>query len=327
MATTQTSRRRTTTKKAARRARPVAKKARSVKKTAARKARPVAKKARSVKKTAARKARPVAKKARSVKKTAAHKARPVAKKARGAKTTATKTVKKGRATKVKKTTVVKKARRVAKTATRPTVTKRTPAYHPRRGGPGADAIALLKSDHREVAALFRQFERAGAGASRTKQRLVEEIIEALSRHAGIEELVFYPAVRREVKGAASDVLEAIEEHHVVKVLLSELEGMPPTADRFEAKVTVMIENVRHHVKEEEDELFPRVRARLGRARLLDIGDEMRAAKSTVPTRPHPYTPDEPPANAIVGGAVAVLDRARTAGKKVVDRVREEIPAI
>jgi hemerythrin-like domain-containing protein len=190
-----------------------------------------------------------------------------------------------------------------------------------------DAIGLLKRDHREVAALFKRFERAGEGASRTKQRVVEEIIEALSRHAGIEELVFYPAVRREVAGAASDVLEAIEEHHVVKLLLHELEGLAPTNERFDAKVTVMIENVRHHVKEEEQELFPEVRRHLGRARLLEIGDELRAAKSRVPTRPHPYAPDTPPANAIVGGAVAVIDRARTAGKKAVDRVRDEIPAL
>jgi hypothetical protein len=88
----------------------------------------------------------------------------------------------------------------------------------------------------------------------------------------------------------------------------------------------MIENVRHHVKEEEQDLFPKVRARLSRSRLLEIGDELRAAKSRVPTRPHPYAPDEPPGNVLVGGAVAVIDRARTAGKKVVDRVRDELPA-
>jgi hemerythrin-like domain-containing protein len=221
---------------------------------------------------------------RSAAKSAVRKARPVAKKARAVKTTAT--------------------------------TSRS------RSGPRVDAIALLKQDHREVAALFTRFERAGSDASRTKQRLAEQMIAALSRHAGIEELVFYPAVRREVAGADSDVLEALEEHHVVKFLLHEIEGLAPIDERFDAKVTVMIENVRHHVKEEEQELFPKVRKRLGRARLLDIGDELRAARSKVPSRPHPSSPDEPPANAIVGGAVAVIDRARTAGKKVVDRVRD-----
>ena len=214
-----------------------------------------------------------------------------------------------------------------KTAVKKTPVKKTTPRGSRNGGRSVDAIALLKQDHREVAQLFARFERAGEGAFVTKQRLVERMIEALSRHAGIEELVFYPAVRREVPGAVSDVLEALEEHHVVKVLLQELEGMAPTDERFDAKVAVTMENVRHHVKEEENELFPEVRTRLGRTRLLDIGVELRAAKARVPMRPHPYAPDEPPANAIVGGAVATLDRARTAGKKVVDRVRDEIPAL
>ena len=205
------------------------------------------------------------------------------------------------------------------------MTKRT-ATSRSRVGKRVDAITLLKQDHREVAALFTRFERAGDAATRTKQRLVEEMIEALARHAGIEELVFYSAVRREVAGTDSEVLEALEEHHVVKILLHELEALAPVDERFDAKVTVMIESVRHHVKEEEQELFPKVRKRLGRSRLLDIGDELRGAKQRVPTRPHPFSPDEPPANAIVGGAVAVLDRARTAGKKVVDRVRDEVPS-
>jgi hemerythrin-like domain-containing protein len=225
--------------------------------------------------------------------------------------------------------VAKKARAAAKSATKATkrapATKRTTAT--RRSGKSIDGITLLKQDHREVAQLFTRFERAGDGAHQTKRALVDAMIEALSLHAGIEEVVFYPAVRGEVKGANDDVLEAIEEHHIVKVLLRELEDLDPASERFDAKVTVLIENVRHHVKEEEEELFPEVRERLGRNRLLDLGDEMRTARSTVPSRPHPYAPDEPPGNAIVGGAVAVIDRARNAGKKVVDRVRDEIPTL
>jgi hemerythrin superfamily protein len=186
-----------------------------------------------------------------------------------------------------------------------------------------DAIALLKADHREVNALFKQFEQAGSARAK-KSRLVQTIIEELSRHAAIEELAFYPAVRREVAGATPDVLEAIEEHHVVKWLLYELEGLSPADERFDAKVTVLIESVRHHVREEENDLFPRVRARLGRERLVAIGDELRAAKPRVSTRPHPRAPDEPPANAIVAGAVGALDKAREVGKKAVERVREEI---
>ena len=82
---------------------------------------------------------------------------------------------------------------------------------------------------------------------------------ALSKHAAIEEQVFYPEVRRAVSSLGDEVLEALEEHHVVKWTLSELEGMTPEDERFQAKVTVLMENVRHHVREEERDLFPQVR--------------------------------------------------------------------
>ncbi len=196
-----------------------------------------------------------------------------------------------------------------------------------RGASSTDAIALLKQDHREVQQLFRRFEKAGAGAHKAKGRLVASMIEALSRHAAIEEMVFYPAVRREVPSEESAVLEALEEHHVAKWLLSELESLDPSAERFDAKATVLIESVRHHVKEEEGELFPKVRAALSRRQLLEIGDELRAAKRWAPTHPHPRSPDTPPANLMLGGAVAVMDKARDVGKKTVERVREEMPAL
>jgi hemerythrin superfamily protein len=190
-----------------------------------------------------------------------------------------------------------------------------------------DAIAVLKDDHREVEQLFKRFEKAGDGADKAKRRLVDSMLAKLSVHAGIEEVVFYPAVRQAVDGVDSDVLEALEEHHLVKVVLRELEGMAPSDERFDAKVTVMIENVRHHVKEEEGELFPTVRKQLNRSRLVDLGQALRDARRRVPDRPHPGAPDEPPANAIVGSATAVIDRARSVGKSAVERVREEVPVL
>jgi hemerythrin-like domain-containing protein len=165
----------------------------------------------------------------------------------------------------------------------------------RSSGPATgDAIAILKQDHRDVQQLFRRFEKAGDDAHGVKGQLVDTMIEELSRHAEIEELVFYPAVRQEVADAESDVLEALEEHHVVKLVLRELEGLDPTDERFDAKVTVMMESVRHHVKEEEQTLFPEVRRAMRRPRLRELGDELRNAKGHVSTRPHPDAPDEPP---------------------------------
>jgi hemerythrin superfamily protein len=175
-----------------------------------------------------------------------------------------------------------------------------------------DAITLLKDDHRTVEKLFKQFEQAGPRAGKTKAKLVKQIIHELAVHAVIEEQIFYPAVRNEVDDADDEVLEALEEHHIVKWVLSELEGMTPDDERFTAKVTVLIENVRHHVKEEEQELFPEVRQALGRKRLAEIGEALAKSKKTAPTRPHPKAPDEPPGNVVAGAVASVMDRARDA---------------
>jgi len=94
----------------------------------------------------------------------------------------------------------------------------------------------------------------------------------------------------------------------VKWLLSELDGMDPADERFDAKVTVLIENVRHHVQEEQDDFFPMVRNALGRSALAELGAEMEAAKKTAPTHPHPRSPDTPPGNLVVGTISSVIDR-------------------
>lgn len=163
-----------------------------------------------------------------------------------------------------------------------------------------DAITLLRTDHKAVESLFKEFEKTGDRADTTRRRLVERMIEALSVHATIEEQLFYPAVRHSVPDQESMVLESIEEHHVVKWLLSELEGRQPEDERFEPKVTVLIEMVRHHVQEEETDLFPQVRQAMGRKQLSELGDSMAKAKDVAPRHPHPRSPDTPPGNIAVG---------------------------
>ncbi len=169
-----------------------------------------------------------------------------------------------------------------------------------------DALTLLQQDHREVETLFKRFEKTTAPAER--KRLVDQMIRALSVHAVIEEQFLYPAVR-ERGGKKSDLaLEALEEHHVVKWLLNELDGRSPKDERFAAKVTVMMENVRHHVKEEETSLFPLMRKSFTRQELEDLGTLLEEAKRFAPTHPHPRAPDSPPGNLIAGALSAVLDR-------------------
>ena len=148
-----------------------------------------------------------------------------------------------------------------------------------------DAIVMLKDDHKVILRAFRDFENAGDNAHKTKGDLVSRIIELLTVHTYIENEVMYPRVRELVPELEDDVLESYEEHHVADVLVMELMGMQPTDERFTAKTTVLIENVRHHIEEEEDEWFPQVREALGRKVLQEIGTEMAEARKTAPRSP------------------------------------------
>jgi hemerythrin-like domain-containing protein len=148
-----------------------------------------------------------------------------------------------------------------------------------------DAIVLLKDDHQQVRKVFREFESAGEDATERKGKLVDKMIELLTQHTYIENEVMYPRVRELLPDLEDDVLESYEEHHVADVLVMELAAMKPTDERFDAKTTVLIENVRHHMDEEEEEWFPKVREGLGRKALQEIGEELLAAKAKAPTKP------------------------------------------
>ena len=148
-----------------------------------------------------------------------------------------------------------------------------------------DAITLLKQDHKEILSTFKAFEKAGAKAYVEKGTLVDRMIELLTVHTYIENEVMYPRVRELLPDLEVDVLESYEEHHVADVLVMELMGMKPTDERFTAKTTVLIENVRHHIEEEEDEWFPQVREALGRKVLQEIGAAMAEARKKAPRSP------------------------------------------
>jgi hemerythrin superfamily protein len=184
-----------------------------------------------------------------------------------------------------------------------------------------DAITLLKNDHRTVEELFKRLESTGPRGKKAKRSIVDRIVRELSIHAAIEEQVFYPSVRSWVPDETPEVLEALEEHNIVKWLLADLEDLSPDDERFDAKVTVMMENVRHHVKEEERDMFPKVRKSMDRASLNELGARLAQAKTVAPTRPHPRSPDTPPGNLIVGAAAGMIDKARDVGKQTVDRAR------
>jgi hypothetical protein len=122
--------------------------------------------------------------------------------------------------------------------------------------PEKHAIAILKKDHDVVKDLFEKFEKAEATAQ--KEKIISKALHELKIHAAIEEEIFYPAVRKHVE---TDMMnEADEEHHVARVLIAELDSGRRDNDHRDAKFTVLAENVRHHIKEEENELLPKAKA-------------------------------------------------------------------
>jgi hemerythrin superfamily protein len=151
-----------------------------------------------------------------------------------------------------------------------------------------DALVLLKEDHKEIKSVFKQFEQAGEDATEKKGELVTRMIELLTMHTYVENELIYPEVRRLLPDLEDDVLESYEEHHVADVLCLELGAMTPDAERFDAKTTVLIENVTHHIEEEEDEWFPKVREGLGRKQLSELGERLIEMKKTAP-----HSPTEP----------------------------------
>ncbi len=173
-----------------------------------------------------------------------------------------------------------------------------------------NAIQLLKKDHRTVEALFKRFEKTGDDAHALRRELADKIVKELSIHAAIEEQLLYPAARARSEKLDDLVLEALEEHHIAKWTLREIERMSPKDERFEAKVTVLMESIRHHVEEEQEELFPRLEKVMSKAELNALGAAMAQAKTVAPTHPHPMSPDTPPGNVIAAALAKVLDTGR-----------------
>ena len=137
-----------------------------------------------------------------------------------------------------------------------------------------DAIAMLKADHKKVSGLFAEFEKARAAS--TKKRLVATICTELSVHAQVEEEVFYPAVKAALKDKAL-IPEAIVEQATMKDLIGQIEDVEPGGEMYDARVKVLAEYVKHHVKEEHTEMFPK--AAKTRLDMLALGVQMAARKS------------------------------------------------
>jgi uncharacterized protein (TIGR02271 family) len=174
---------------------------------------------------------------------------------------------------------------------------------------GPDAVSLVLAQHDEIRALFATFGELSRRPSKKKQKLVHEIVTYLMRHAQVEEQVFYPAVRAELPDLSFEVDEDLEEHHLAEILLSEVEAVPASSPRYDAKIAVLIENVSHHLDEEEEQLLPRVRDEFDEVARRELGAAMREAWLTVPIRPQVHVADGPALQE--EDAVAAEDLPRT----------------
>ncbi len=140
-----------------------------------------------------------------------------------------------------------------------------------------DAFELLKEDHKKVSGIFEKLEPTTERGVKTREELFAQLKQELDVHAQIEETILYP-VLKESKETEDITLEAYEEHHVVKQLLAELEELPKDDESWGAKLTVLKENVEHHVEEEEGEMFKDARKVFSQEQIEEMGAKLEAAK-------------------------------------------------
>ena len=140
-----------------------------------------------------------------------------------------------------------------------------------------DAISLLKDDHDKMKGLLQELEETGERATAKREQLFTTVKEELTIHETIEEEIFYPALKEHPK-TKEIVLEAYEEHGVVDMVMSEIEGLPFDDERWGAKFTVMKENIEHHIEEEEQEMFKLARDVFENDELEALGEQMAARK-------------------------------------------------
>ena len=137
-----------------------------------------------------------------------------------------------------------------------------------------EATALLRADHKLVSGLFAEYEKARSPSK--KQQLVNQICTELTVHAQVEEEIFYPAVKAALKDKEL-IPEATVEHSTLKELIAQVEGVEPDGEMFDAKIKVLSEYVKHHVKEEHNEMFPKAKA--SRLDMVELGARLAARKA------------------------------------------------
>jgi hemerythrin superfamily protein len=175
-----------------------------------------------------------------------------------------------------------------------------------------DVIEILMEDHREVERMFAELEGlddSEQNAARRKQ-LVEQVTIELVRHSVAEEAEVYPAVKSKVSEEEAE--RAKHEHAEAEMTMKRLERLKPDDPSFNAELLLLMREIREHVAEEENEMFPHMRSIFSPDELIELGRKVELTKKLAPTRPHPSAPDAPPGDKILGPVTGLLDRMRDA---------------
>ncbi|HEV2888731.1 MAG TPA: hemerythrin domain-containing protein [Jatrophihabitans sp.] len=177
-----------------------------------------------------------------------------------------------------------------------------------------DVIEILTHDHREVEQMFAELDSLRGAAdeqSRTRRKdVAEQVTIELIRHAVAEEAAVYPKVKEKVSQAEAE--RALREHAEAERTLKRLEKLRAEDPGFEVELQTLMTEIREHVAEEENEMFPHMRTIFSQEELVKIGQQVEAVKKIAPTRPHPSAPDKPPGNLMVGPVAGLFDRLRDA---------------
>ncbi|HCA85214.1 MAG TPA: hemerythrin [Streptomyces sp.] len=178
-------------------------------------------------------------------------------------------------------------------------------------GHGGNVIDELTTDHREVEEIFGQIQALPAGDQQRKE-LADRATTELVRHSIAEEMHLYPAVRQYVRGGDGIADKEIEDHSAAERTMKQLEGCEAGDPEFDRLMGELMREIRGHVQDEEDNLFPMLRAAADAQELDKLGEKVRQAKKMAPTRPHPAAPSTPPANKLLAPGAGLVDRARDA---------------
>ena len=173
-----------------------------------------------------------------------------------------------------------------------------------------DAVQVLTRDHREVESLFQRYLKTTDPDEQTQ--IAHEVIHDLAIHGEIEELLFYPRLRTKLDDGNAVADSAVHEHLEIKQTLNDLDKMTAADAGFDAKMRELIAEVRHHVEEEENDIFPKIRQAMDLDDLATLGNSLEAVRAVVPTRPHPSAPTGPIGKLLTSPPVALIDRVRDA---------------